>query len=54
MSRVFFVEVGEVSYFDKDKFVRFVSNKEFLPDSYTAFKNKIGQQKIRRVNLCEN
>jgi len=54
MSEIFFVEVGEVSYFDKDKFVRFVSNKEFLPDSYTAFKNKIGQQKIRRVNLCEN
>jgi len=48
MSRVFFVEVGEVSYFDKDKFVRFVSNKEFLPDSYTAFKNKIGQQKIEK------
>ncbi|PIR46871.1 MAG: type III restriction endonuclease subunit M [Candidatus Vogelbacteria bacterium CG10_big_fil_rev_8_21_14_0_10_45_14] len=23
-------------------FIRFVSNKQFLPDSYTAFKNKIG------------
>ena len=28
--------------FDKDKFIKFVSFKEFLPDSYTAFKNKIG------------
>ncbi len=28
--------------FDKIKFQQFVSNKAFLPDSYTAFKNKIG------------
>lgn len=28
--------------FDKIKFQRFVSNKKFLPDSFTAFKNKIG------------
>ncbi len=28
--------------FDKDKFLQFVNNKQFLPDSYTAFKNKIG------------
>lgn len=38
----FFVEVDDVLVFDKDKFVRFVNNKEFLPDSYTAYKNKIG------------
>jgi len=31
-----------VTIFDKDKFIKFVSNKQFLPDSYTAFKNKIG------------
>ena len=28
--------------FDKVKFQDFVSNKAFLPDSYTAFKNRIG------------
>ena len=28
--------------FDKDKFIKFIDSKEFLPDSYTAFKNKIG------------
>ncbi|MEA3308809.1 MAG: site-specific DNA-methyltransferase, partial [Chloroflexota bacterium] len=28
--------------FDKEKFLQFVSNKAFLPDSYTAFSNKIG------------
>ena len=38
----FFVEVESVLVFDKIKFQRFVSNKQFLPDSYTAFKNKIG------------
>lgn len=40
--RHFFVEVEGVMVFDKIKFQQFVSNKQFLPDSYTAFKNKIG------------
>ncbi len=38
----FFQQVENVLVFDKIKFQRFVSNKSFLPDSYTAFKNKIG------------
>jgi len=38
----FFTEVAGVLVFDKIKFQKFVSNKEFLPDSYTSFKNKIG------------
>ena len=38
----FFTEVGKVLVFDKVKFQKFVSNKQFLPDSYTSFKNKIG------------
>ena len=38
----FFVDVGDIPVFDKVKFQEFVSNKAFLPDSYTAFKNKIG------------
>jgi len=38
----FFFEVENTLIFDKEKFIRFVSNKQFLPDSYTAFKNKIG------------
>ena len=38
----FFKEVDNILVFDKIKFQRFVSNKSFLPDSYTAFKNKIG------------
>ncbi|MDR1177444.1 MAG: hypothetical protein LBK64_01315, partial [Spirochaetaceae bacterium] len=38
----FFTEVDGLLVFDKIKFQSFVSNKEFLPDSYTVFKNKIG------------
>ena len=38
----FFKRVGETLVFDKVAFQSFVSNKQFLPDSYTAFKNKIG------------
>ena len=38
----FFFEIEKTLIFDKEKFIRFVSNKQFLLDSYTAFKNKIG------------
>lgn len=38
----FFKDIDGVLIFDKEKFIKFVDNKEFLPDSYTAFKNKIG------------
>ena len=38
----FFVDVDGTLVFDKIKFQQFVGNKQFLPDSYTAFKNKIG------------
>ena len=38
----FFTEVDTILVFDKIKFQKFVNNKQFLPDSYTAYKNKIG------------
>jgi len=38
----FFRDVDGLLIFDKVDFQKFVSNKQFLPDSYTAFKNKIG------------
>lgn len=38
----FFVDVDGVLVFDKTRFQQFVSNKRFLPDSYTSYKNKIG------------
>lgn len=42
MKEVFFVDVERTLIFDKDKFIKFVSNKQFLPDSYTAFTQNIG------------
>jgi adenine-specific DNA-methyltransferase len=42
IKRHFFTQVAGVLVFDKIKFQQFVSNKQFLPDSFTAFKNKIG------------
>src|SRR5699024_9089770 len=39
---VFFTEIDKVLVFDKVKFNWVVSNKQFLPDSYTKYKNKIG------------
>ncbi|MFW6131104.1 MAG: DNA methyltransferase [Candidatus Aminicenantaceae bacterium] len=42
MEKVFFDDIEGVLVFDKDRLVRFVSNKQFLPDSYTTFKNRIG------------
>ena len=38
----FFRDVSSVLVFDKVEFQNFVNNKQFLPDSYTSFKNKIG------------
>jgi len=38
----FFTDVAGALVFDKVKFQDFVSNKAFLPDSYTSFKNRIG------------
>lgn len=38
----FFIPINDVLVFDINKFSSFINNKEFLPDSYTSFKNKIG------------
>lgn len=38
----FFIKIDDVLIFNKDKFIHFISSKEFLPDSFTSFKNKIG------------
>jgi len=42
LKQQFFSEVDGLLVFDKVKFQRFVMNKQFLPDSYTSFKNKVG------------
>ncbi len=38
----FFVNVDDTLVFDKQKFAWIIDSKEFLPDSYTAYTNKIG------------
>ena len=40
--KYFFTQTGKAWIFDSGKFQKFMSNKAFLPNSYTAFKNKIG------------
>jgi len=42
LKKHFFVDIDGVLVFDKDKFIQFVNDKQFLPDSYTSFKNTIG------------
>lgn len=38
----FFEDVDGIKVFDKIKFAWVINNRQFLPDSYTRFKNKIG------------
>lgn len=38
----YFTEVNGIFVFDKQKFAWIIQNKNFLPDSYTRYKNKIG------------
>lgn len=38
----FFADVDGVKVFDKVRFAWVINNRQFLPDSYTRFKNKIG------------
>ena len=42
VKETFFKDVQGTLVFDKQKFAWFMESKEFLPDSYTAYTNKIG------------
>lgn len=42
LKKNFFVDVDGIIVFDKQKFIWLLENKEFLPDSYTRYRNKIG------------
>lgn len=42
LKKAFFVNVNGIEVFDKTRFGWIVNNREFLPDSFTIFKNKIG------------
>lgn len=45
IKEIFFENVDGLLIFDKQKFAWFIESKEFLPDSYTAYTNKIGLTK---------
>ena len=38
----FFVSAGKATVLNQQKLIEFISNKNFLPDSFTIFKNKVG------------
>lgn len=38
----FFTDIDGVTIFDQEKFMWVVNSREFLPDSYTSYRNKIG------------
>lgn len=42
IKNIFFQDVNGTLVFDKQKFAWFIESKEFLPDSYTKYTNKIG------------
>lgn len=42
VKEAFFLKVDGTLVFDKQKFAWIIDSKEFLPDSYTAYTNKIG------------
>lgn len=42
IKKAFFKEKNKILIFDKIKFSWTISNSDFLPDSYTSYKNKIG------------
>lgn len=42
LRKAFFVKKENILIFDKVKFSWIISNTDFLPDSFTAYKNKIG------------
>lgn len=42
IKKTFFTNINDTLVFDKQKFAWLIDSKEFLPDSYTAYTNKIG------------
>lgn len=42
LKKVFFYEIDDNLIFKRDDFIDFINNKNFLPNSYTKYKQKIG------------
>lgn len=54
IKELFFINIDGILVFDKQKFIWFIDSKDFLPDSYTSFKNKIGLIDRNRNYLSSN
>lgn len=48
----FFTEIDGIAVFDKVGFGWVINNRQFLPDSYTRYKNKIGLVNNRSENIA--
>lgn len=53
---LFFIDIDDLKVFDSQRFNNYIENKDFLPDSYTSFKNNIGLfDKVgNSINDCED
>ena len=54
VKEAFFLKVDGTLVFDKQKFAWIIDCKEFLPDSYTAYTNKIGLTSYREFISNKN
>lgn len=54
IKHLFFVDSSAGPIFKKDIFIQFISQKEFLPDSYTIFEQKIGLAVNSGTNSASN
>ncbi|MGO3752024.1 MAG: site-specific DNA-methyltransferase [Peptoniphilaceae bacterium] len=54
IKNTFFIDINGTLVFDKQKFAWFIDSKEFLPDSFTSFTNKIGLAKDREYISSKN
>ncbi|WP_343101261.1 site-specific DNA-methyltransferase [Romboutsia sp. MSSM.1001216sp_RTP31141st1_G3_RTP31141_220114] len=53
---LFFIEIDDLKVFDSQRFNNYIENKDFLPDSYTSFKNSIGlfDKSGNSIKYCED
>jgi adenine-specific DNA-methyltransferase len=54
LKKQFFMEVGGATVFKQKDFLNFLKNKDFLPNSFTEFKNQIGLQDEKGEYFREN
>lgn len=54
IKNTFFKKIGDILIFDKQEFAWLLDSKEFLPDSYTSYANKIGLSSNRKYISAKN